>query len=174
MWSIQSPCTKEQLEKELFEQNQCKEIIVLNEISTFHKLPEYSHENISRNFSFEADRIKHIVLKNKSGISSVLVIYIAAKIYPERFDSDKMLDLMIKKFRSVASLPGKGRSNIVGTFIQTKPTLLKRMQGKSYQWNNDFDNVIASGLLAQWITVNYRESLPTADEIRSVIDMSYY
>jgi hypothetical protein len=174
MWSIQPPLTRQQLEKELFEQNGCKELVVLDEVSIFHKLPEYTQENIGLNFNFESDAIKQMVLKNRSGIASVLVIYIAAKIYPERFDSDKMLELMVKKFASVASLPGKGRSNVVGTFIQTKLPLLKRMQGKSYQWNNDFDNVVASSLLAEWITINYRQSLPTADEIRTVIDMSYY
>jgi hypothetical protein len=174
VWSIQSPMTKEQLRTELYEQNGCSEVIVLDEISIFHKLPEYIPSNLKKNFSFESEDIKHMILKNKSGISSVIVIYIAAKIYPERFDSDKMLELMMKKFSSVASMQPKGRSNVIGTFIQTKLPLLKRMQGKSYQWNNDFDNVVAGTLLAEWITVNYRQSLPSADEIRSVIDMSYY
>jgi len=168
VWSIESPMTKEVLTRDLYEQNGCKEIIVCDESSKFHKLPDYEIENIERNFNVES--IKNNILKNRSGISSVMVIYIAAKNYPARINSEKMLEMLMQKYPKLASIPAKGRNNVVGTFIQTSPPLLKRMYGQVYEWNSDFDSVIGSAVIGELITVNYRENLPTEEEMRYVLE----
>jgi hypothetical protein len=173
VWSIERPLTKEILEKELLEKHGCTEVVVLEEISAFHKLPEYTIENINRSFDFGSESIKETVLKNRSGIASVYVIYIAAKIYPERFDAEKMLDLLKLKVPKVAEMKNNGNQgsgNIIGTFTQTKPPFIKRMHGKSYQWNDDYDPVVAGSLLTEWIKINFRKEVPTDAEIFSVID----
>lgn len=168
MWSIQSPLTKGQLQKELLEQNGCYELIVLDEISKFHKLPEYDLTNISRNFQIES--MKDRILTIKLGLPSVIVIYIASKIYPKRFDSEKMYELLLRKFPSVSTIQSKGTGNLIGSFVQTNPPLIKRVYGKSYEWNNDFDPVISSSFISELITVNFRGEIPSDEDIKNMID----
>lgn len=168
VWSIQSPMTKERLLTELLEQNGCHEVIVLDEVSKLHKLPAYNLENISKNF--DAESLKLQLLKAKSGLPSLFVVYIASKIYPHRFNSDKMLELLVRKFSSVASMQAQGRGNVVSTFIQTNPPLLKKMYLQVYQWNDDFDSVLGNAAIAETILTNYRGELPTENEINDVID----
>lgn len=166
VWSIKSPLTKEKLLQDLLEQNGCHEIVVLDETSKFHKLPDYELENIARNFNVES--LKQEILKFQ--LPPVVALYITAKIFPNRFDMEKMVELLTKKFPSVASVNPRGRSNVVSAWIQTKVPLIQKMYGKSYQWNNEFDSLIASSLLSEWITVNYRGELPSQEEINSVVD----
>jgi hypothetical protein len=168
MWSIQPPLTKEQLQRELHDQNGCYELIVLDEISKFHKLPDYDLTNIKRNFEIQSMRDR--ILTIKLGLPSVWVIYIGSKIYPKRFDSEKMYELLTKKFPSVSTIQSKGTGNLIGSFVQTTPPLIKRMFGKSYEWNNDFDPLTSSSYISELITVNFRGDLPTDDEIKSVVD----
>ncbi len=81
-----------------------------------------------------------------------------------------MLEFLTKKFPSVASMQPQGRSNVVSAWLQTRVPLIKKAYGKSYEWNSDFDSLIASSLLSEWITVNYRGELPSEDDINSVVD----
>ena len=171
MWSIQSPLTKEQLQRELLEQNSCHELIVLDEISSFHGLPDYDLKNINRSFSLES--VKDMILKVKTGLPSTYVLFISSKIYPKRFDSDKMIELLLKKFPNVHHMKPQGRGNLVSSYIQTSPPLLKKMYGKSYEWNSDFDSVTSNSLLSEIITVNFRGELPTEDDIKFVVDSRY-
>lgn len=171
MWSLSSPLTREKLQRELYEQNSCAELIILDELSAFHSLPDYDLTQLQRNFNLEA--LKDSILKVKTGLPSIYVIYIAAKIYPKRFDSDKMQDLLLKKFVSVSSMKPQGRGNVVSAFIQTIPPLLRKMYGKSYEWNNDFDSVTSAALLSELITVNFQSELPNQFEMNSIIDNGY-
>jgi len=166
VWSIKSPLTKQKLLTELLEQNGCHEVIVLDETSKFHKLPEYNIENISRNFNIES--LKQDILK--FSLAPIVALYIAAKIFPNRFNMERMLEFLSKKFPSVASMQPQGRSNVVSAWLQTRVPLIKKAYGKSYEWNSDFDSLIASSLLSEWITVNYRGELPSEDDINSVVD----
>lgn len=171
MWSIQSPLTKEILLRDLLEQNGCHELVILDEISEFHALPEYELNNINRNFHLES--LKDMILKVRSGLPSIYVLYLASKIYPKRFDSDKVLELLLKKFPSVSAMKPQGRGNVVSAFIQTNPSLIKKMYGKSYEWNNDYDNVTSNALLSEIIKVHFRCELPNQFEIESVVDTGY-
>lgn len=148
------------------EQNGCHEVIVLDETSKFHKLPEYNIENISRNFNIES--LKQDILK--FSLAPIVALYIAAKIFPNRFNMERMLEFLTKKFPSVASMQPQGRSNVVSAWLQTRVPLIKKAYGKSYEWNSDFDSLIASSLISEWITVNYRGELPSEDDINSVVD----
>lgn len=168
MWSISAPLTKESLLKGLFEQNGCLELIVLDEISEFHALPDYNLSNVSRNYSILS--LKSSLLKVKSGLPSIYILYIASKIYPKRFDSDKILELLLKKFPSVNAMKPQGRGNVVSAFLQTTPPLIKKMYGKSYEWNGDFDPITSNALLAELIRLHFRGDLPNDFEVHSVID----
>ncbi|WP_396440415.1 hypothetical protein [Limnohabitans sp.] len=168
MWSISSPLTKESLLKSLLEQNGCNELIVMDEIGDFHSLPNYDLEKITRKFSLES--VKNSLLKVKSGLPSIYVLYVASKIYPKRFDSDKILDLLLKKFPSVSAMKPQGRGNVVSAFLQTTPPLIRKMYGKSYEWNIDFDPITSNALLAEIIRLHFRGELPNDFEVQSVID----
>lgn len=168
MWSIQTPLTKEQLQKDLLEQNGCYELIVLEELSKFHKLPEYNLTNLKRDFEIQSMRER--ILTIKMGLPSVMVIYIASKIYPQRFDSEKMFELLLRKYPSVSKIQSKGTGNLIGSFLQTNPPLIKKVYGKSYEWNNDFDNFISTSYISELILINFRSELPNDDDIKSVID----
>jgi len=167
VWSIQSPITKDKLLSDLLEQNGCHEIVVLNEISKLHNLPEYDLKNIQR--SFDVESVKHLILRARNGLPSLIVIYIASQIFPYRFNSEKMIEMLMRKYPSVAAMQSKGRGNVVGTFIQTSPPLLKKMMWQVYQWNEDFDPLIGNAMIAELISLNFQSELPTESEIKEVI-----
>ena len=86
--------SKDKLKSELLEQNGCYEIIVLDELKAFHSLPEYNKENIELGQDFEG--LKSVILKRDP--ASVLCLYMAASIYANRIDSEKMFEYLSKKF----------------------------------------------------------------------------
>lgn len=171
IWSIQSPLTKKILSKDLLIQNGCRELIVLDEFDEFHSLTDYDLLNIKRNFNLES--LKDMILKIRSGLPSVYVLYLASKIYPKRFESNKTVELLLQKFPSVCSMKSQGRGNIVSAFTQTNPPLIKKMYEKSYKWNNNFDHITSNALLEEIIRVHFESNLPTQSEIESVIDTGY-
>ena len=167
MWSISSPLTKATLLKGLLEQNGCHELIAMDEIGEFHSLPEYNISKIIENYNLES--LKSSLLKVKTGLPSIYVLYVASKIFPNRFDSEKILDLLLRKFPSVNAMKPQGRGNVVSAFLQTTPPLIKKMYGKSYEWNGDFDPITSNALLAELIRVHFRGDLPNDFEVQSVI-----
>lgn len=155
---------KEKLQTDLLQQNGCYEIIALDELKAFHSLPEYSKEAIELAQDFRG--LKSVILKRD--IASVIALYMASSIYPKRIDSEKVVAYLDKRFPHVKAMPGKAKGNIIGAFIQTNPPLLEWIFSKNYQWVNDYDSLVSSAYLAELIQINFREDLPTTEDLKSI------
>ena len=145
--------------------NGCYEIIALDESKAFHALPDYSKDAIALAQDFRG--LKSVILKRD--VASVIVLYMAASVYPERIDSEKVFDYLAKRFPHIKSMPGKAKGNIVGAFIQTNPPLLEWVFSKNYQWIQNYDSLIAKTYLAELIQVNFREDLPTDEDLKLIV-----
>jgi hypothetical protein len=170
VWTINSPATMESLRKDLYAQNGCEEIIALDEVSYFHKLPTYDLNAVSRNHNIES--VSKIIVN--STLPQICALYIAAKAYPQRIDLERVKVYLSSLFTSVAQMRAQGRANVVTAFVQTNPPLLKRMFGGSYEWNIDFDNITSAAHLAEIIEVNFKKQPPTESDIRGLIDNGMY
>ena len=155
---------KEKLQADLLQQNGCYEIIALDELKAFHSLPEYNKEAIGLAQDFRG--LKSVILKRD--VASVVTLYMAASIYPKRFDSERVLDYLAKRFPHIKAMPGKAKGNVVGAFIQTNPPLLEWVFSKNYQWINGYDSLVSSVYLAELIQTNFRVDLPTADDLKFI------
>ena len=156
---------KEKLQADLLEQNGCYEIIALDELKAFHSLPQYNKEGIELAQDFTA--LKPVILKRD--VASVIALYMAATVYPNRIDSEKVLDYLARKFSHVKAMPAKAKGNVLGAFIQTNPPLLEWVFSKNYQWIKNYDSLVAKTYLAELLQVNFRIDLPTDDDIKLII-----
>jgi hypothetical protein len=163
-WCLPTGRSKRQLTSELLNQNSCAEIIVLEEMKAFRDLPTYTTDALSRMGS--NDIIRKLALKRE--FPSVFALCIAAKLYPDKFQMDRMIELLSSRFPSVKKMHPKGRANVVSAFIQTKPPLLTLMHGKSYRWTSEMDSMSASAELTELIKANFGENPPMSDDLDMV------
>jgi hypothetical protein len=164
VWSLPPTETKEHLLHDLLAQNGCSELIVLSEFKEFRDLPTYSRESLSRLGSVDLVRSKALNAEEYA----VFALYIAARIFPDKFHMDHILALLTSRFPKVKKMQAKGRSNAVSAFIQTKPPLITRMHGKYYRWTSEFDSVIAARELAEVILLNFGGHLPSTEDLADV------
>ena len=163
-WSLPTGRSKQQFNIELLKQNGCAEIIVLEEMKAFRDLPTYTIDALSRMGS--NDIIRKLALKRE--FPSVFALCIAARLYPETFQMDSMVDLLSSRFPSTKKMAPRGRANVVSAFIQTKPPLLTLMHGKSYRWTSEIDSMSASAELTELIKANFGENAPSSDDLDMV------
>jgi len=161
LWSLPTGRSKQQLSSELLTQNGCYEVIVLEEMKAFRDLPTYTIDALSRIGT--NDIIRKLALKRE--FPSVFALCIAARLYPEKFQIDRMVELLSSRFPYVKKMHPKGRANVVSAFIQTKPPLLTLMHGKSYRWTSEIDSVSAAAELIELIKANFGENPPTNDDL---------
>jgi hypothetical protein len=164
IWSLPALRSKRQLLDDLLKQNGCSEIIVLAEMKAFQDLPTYTIDSLSRLGG--TDIIRKLALKRE--FPSVFALWIAARLYPEKFQMDRMVGLLSSKFPSVKKMQPRGRANVVSAFIQTKPPLLSLMHRNSYRWTSEIDSVSASAELTELITANFGENIPSNDDLNAV------
>jgi hypothetical protein len=161
IWSLPPTETKDHLLNDLLTQNGCSELLVLSEYKAFRDLPTYTVDSLSRLGSVDLVRSKALNAEEYA----VYALYIAARIYPDKFHMDHILSLLTKRFPQVKKMQAKGRSNAVSAFIQTKPPLIVRMHGKYYRWTSEFDSVIAARELTEVILQNFGGQLPSQDDL---------
>jgi len=164
LWSTAPPLTKEELQKELLAQNGCYKIIILSEYKAFSRLDKY-HIPSPKEFS-KIDELKRVVLGEP--FPTVFSAFIAAKIYPEVFRMDKMVDTLSNRFPEVKRMKPRGRANIVSALIQTEPPLLRRMYGRVYCWNDDINANSAVKEIEEIIRTRFRKDIPDPDIIESL------
>jgi hypothetical protein len=164
MWALPPSLSKAQLQSDLLKQNGCGEVIVLNEDKAFAELPEYDRDFVSR--MTDLGGFKEVVLDSK--IQSVWPLYIAAKIFPDKFHLDDMIGLLCSKFPEVKEMQPRGRGNVVSAFLQTKPKLLEKRHGKFYRWAGEIDSQVAVTELSIMIRDRFQEHLPDDEDLRHV------
>jgi len=166
VWSLPPGLSKYKLLSELLEQNGCAEIVVLKDLKAFQELPKYTNDFLSELGS------THIIRKLalKRDFPSVFALCIAARLYPEKFQMDRMVELLTSRFPAIKKMQPRGRANVVSAFIQTKPPLLTRMHGNWYRWTSEIDSVSAAAELRELIIENFGERAPSSEDLTVVRD----
>lgn len=167
IWDVQNPLSAQQLYSELNQQNGCSELLVLSEEKELHDLPEYTLQSLAGVAQLGDNIVKKLALKRE--LPFVTVIYMAAKLYPQTFNSDRMIKFLSSKFPSVAQMKPQGRVNVVTAFVQTAPPLLEKLYVKTYRWNDQFNSRSAASELGQLIKANYGGQVPSKQELDQVI-----
>ena len=165
VWSLPPGQSIHKLREELLKQNGCAEIVVLADMKAFRDLPPYTNDSLSRLGG--TDIIRKLALGRKD-FPSVFALCIAARLYPKKFQMDRMVDLLTSRFPSVKKMHPKGRANVVTAFIQTIPPLLIRMHRNSYRWTSEIDSVSGAAELTELITANFGEQTPSSDDLKAV------
>lgn len=164
LWSMSPPLTKQNLREDLLAQNGCQEIIVLNEHKDFHSLEKYAVIDPKqlngieglRTVLLEIPRIKY---------PTVFAAFIAAKIYPEKFELRKVVNELSKRFPDVKKMQPQGKANVVVKLLQTKPPLIKKMHGRIYRWHDNINAHFAVKEMEEIIGARYDEDIPSSDII---------
>jgi len=167
VWSISPPLTKQSLLEDLSDQNGCQEIIILNERKAFHDLEKYSIADPKRLNGIE--ELRRIILKSrKIKYATVFVAFIAAKIYPKKFEIGKLVNVLSNKFPEVRKMHPQGRANVVSALIQTKPPLIRIMHGRVYCWNDSINAHLAVKEMEEIIRTRFYKDIPSSDIIDSL------
>jgi len=167
IWSISPPLTMQKLEEELVKQNDCKEIIVLSEYKILYGLPKY-YPDIGVITRKEEEEMKKAMERVKH-IATLYCAYIAAKIYPDMFHQDKMLDYLSTKFLDIKKMTGiKRERQVFGSLILGRPQLIEKILYKLYCWTNNIDANIALRELGKKIQIQFKGDIPGPDIIDSI------
>jgi len=164
VWNLPPTVGKEKLAKELFSQNECQEVIVLSENKRFRELAEYRILN-SDELNGIDDLRKVLLESRKVKYPTVYAAYIAAAIYPEVFQMDKLVDHLSEGFVEVRKMLPQGRANIVSSLLQTKPPLIKRLHGRTYCWVDNINATIAVKEMEEIIRTNFMNNVPSSDVV---------
>jgi len=165
VWALPKGHGRDDLLKDLLQQNGCSELIVLEEdFKALRDLPVYSAQSISQ--LGDTQIIREIAIYMK--LPAVFGLCMAAQLYPDKFDREKMVNFLSKRFSEVKKMQPKGRANVISAFLQTKPPLITHMHGSVYRWTNEFDSVTAANELMQLITSNFESQVPTKDDLSEV------
>ncbi len=164
VWNLQRGQSRDGLLNELLQQNGCNELIILDSIKAFRDLPAYTTDILTHlgNVGVVRD------LAIKMPLPTVFAFCIAARLSPGRFDMDRMIDMLSKRFPNVRKMQPRGRANVISAGVQTKPPLIERMHGKIYRWASDIDSVPAAAELTELIRVNFDAQDPTAEDLDAV------
>jgi hypothetical protein len=166
VWSLPPGHSMHKLREELLKQNGCAEIVVLGDMKAFRDLPIYTDDSLSRLGG--TDIIRKLALERK--FPSVFALCIAARLYPKRFQVDRMVELLSSRFPSVKKIPPKGRVNVVTALNQNVPPLLIKMNKNSYCWTSEFDSMSGAAELTELITANFGEQPPSGDDLKAVCE----
>jgi hypothetical protein len=164
MWSLPQGLSKQELLGDLLKQNGCAEVIVMEEMKAFRDMPTYTTASLS--VLGDTEEIRDLALRRE--FPSVFSLCIAARLFPEKFDMDKMVALLASRFPSVRKMQPRGRANVVSAFIQTKPPLLEHMHTNYYRWTSEIDSVSAASELTELIMSNFGEHPPSSDDMDAV------
>jgi len=167
IWSISSPLIKKSLREDLLAQNGCQEIIVLSERKDFHSLEKYAVIDPKQLNGIEGLRTVLLEIP-KIKYPTVFAAFIAAKIYPEKFELHKVVNELSKRFPDVKKMQPQGKSNVVSKLLQTKPPLIKKMYGRIYRWHDNINAHFAVKEMEEIIRTRFDKDIPSSDIIDSL------
>ncbi|MCX6233911.1 MAG: hypothetical protein NT175_04190 [Bacteroidetes bacterium] len=165
VWDLPHNLTKENLLQQLRVQNGCQEVIVLREMRKFDSLPDYI---IPQNVNF-LNIQKLIEFLQIRDFDAAYSAYLIAKMYPNNFNSERLIIHLVNRFQRIADMDAKGRGNAVGRFIMTRPAIIEWMNRKYYRWNANYQPDIAIHTIAQLINEKFHENVPNNDVIDEII-----
>jgi len=153
---------KENLRRELGEQNGCEEILVLNEYKYFRDLKKYGPPNMKDFLGLAI--LEKLKLNHKP--HAHYAAYVIAKMHPIRCSAEKLSRLLFDKFLYVRTMSAQGRGNAFSCLLQFSPPLIKKAASKTYEWNDGEVNHETA-----WRTIkDFMEIAPVDEEIRSYLE----
>lgn len=169
VWKILPPSTRTSLERDLAEQNGCREIIVLSDdYPVFRSLPQYRPLQPGELEDTGVGNIERVLLRiRETGYSTAYAAYIAAAIYPQNFDLTMMLDVLANRFPEVQKMNPQGRHNTVTKLLQTRPPLISFLYYGKYKWADEINATEARSRIGDVIRNKFRREIPDNDVITS-------
>jgi hypothetical protein len=98
---------------------------------------------------------------------TVFALCMAARIYPEKFSMEPMLEFLRKRFPVVERMKAKGRANVITAALMSRPRLLQKMLGNTYRWTSEIDNEAAAAELTALLREDQAQ-VPTTDDLREL------
>jgi len=167
VWSISPPLTKQNLLEGLSDQNGCQEIIVLSERKEFFDLEKYAIFDPKQLNGIEGLRTVLLEIREIK-YPTVFAAFIAAKMYPEKFDMSKVVNVLSNRFQDVKKMQPQGKANVFSKLLQTKPPLIKKMHGRIYCWNDSINAHLAVKEMEEIIRTRFYKDIPSSDIIDSL------
>jgi hypothetical protein len=165
IWALPKGLTRNGLLNDRLQQNACSDLIVLKTEKAFWNLPIYKPDSISK--LGDVGVVRKLIMRRSMGVPTVFALCMAARIYPERFSMERMIQFLRKRFPKVERMQDKGRANVITAALMTRPKLLQKMLGNTYRWTSDINNVTATQELTALLRENEAQ-VPTADDLAAV------
>lgn len=167
VWDLPQGHTKEALLKGLLEQNNCSDLIVLKQEKAFWDLPIYTPDSISKLGSVGI--VRELIMRRGMKAPTVFALCMAARLFPQKFSLERIIDFLRKRFPEVERMQAKGRANVVTAALQTRPPLLQKMLGSTYRWTSEIDNEAAAAELTALLKADQAQ-VPTTDDLKGLAD----
>jgi hypothetical protein len=101
----------------------------------------------------------------RHGYAAAFCAYIAASIFPLKFEMSKMVEVLSDKFPHMRHMQPRGRANVVSGLMQTKPSLIEKMHGRFYRWNDELRSYSAQQALEEVIRTRFAQEIPSKELI---------
>lgn len=166
VWRI-PPSARASLEKDLAEQNGCREVIVLSDdYAVFRSLEQYRPLEPVELEDKGVKNVERVLLRiRNTGYPTAYAAYIAAAIYPLNFDLTMMLDVLANRCPEVQEMSPRGRHNTVIKLLQTRPPLISSLYHGKYMWADEINPKEACSRIDDVIRNKFRRELPDNDII---------
>lgn len=164
IWDLPQNLTRENLLQQLRQQNKCQEVLVLNEMRDFRRLPAYSIPD-KINF-FLIEKLRDYLVSREPDI--IYSAYLIAKSYPIKIDSLKLANLVANNFQRIKEMKPQGRVNAIIGSTQMQPAPIEFKHGNNYCWNDDFDPVESVNMMEELFRNNFQIEIPNRDLVEII------
>lgn len=165
IWDLPNGINRTFFAQQIREQNNCLEIIVLNDMNDFRRLPDYTIP-IQVNFVPIQRMIDFLLIREPDVIFTA---YLIARAYPNNIHLDRLVSLLVERFQRIRDMQPQGRGNAIARFIQTNPQLIEFRYGRYYCWNNDFEPTASINTMERLFRENFMMDIPSVDLIERII-----
>ncbi len=156
IWDYDSS-KKETLTKQLYLQNDCKEIIILTEYKEFRYLNEYDN-NIFQLNKLLIDELYSKLRKLK--YETVWVAYIFCYFHFKQIPGKMIMELLLEEFENIRIIPTKGSANIWSTLAQKSINIINQKEIGKYKWNSIYNPHISLGVIKNILIDVFEKKLP--------------
>jgi hypothetical protein len=159
IWDLPQGINRTAFLRQLSDQNNCLELIVLNDLNSFRRLPDYS---IPEQVNFALiERMNGFLLAREPDV--IFTSYLIAKKYPNNINSARLAELLGQKFQRIRNMSPQGRGNAIARFLQMNPPLIVHRYGIYYCWNNDFEPKAAINSMERLYREHFTLDIPSDD-----------
>lgn len=164
VWSIPNGLNRNLFIEQLREQNNCLELLVLNDLNDFRRIPEYS---IPDNVNYVNIQVMKDFLQIREP-DAIFSAYLIVKAYPNNINSTRLIQLLVNRFPRIRDMRPQGRGNTIARFIQMNPPIIEYRYGDYYCWNNDFNPAASISSIEILLRENFQMEIPNDDLVEQI------